>query len=152
MSFAVVKTGGKQYKASLGDVLEVEKLEGKAGDKVELASLAASGDIEGKTKVVAEIVSQKKAEKVLIFKKRRRKNSRRLNGHRQPLTELKIVEIGGDKLKEEKKAAPAKKAKVKEEPKAEKKETKKEVKKPAAKKPAAKKAPAKKAEAKKDGK
>ncbi|PIR31984.1 MAG: 50S ribosomal protein L21 [Alphaproteobacteria bacterium CG11_big_fil_rev_8_21_14_0_20_44_7] len=155
--FAVVKTGGKQYKANLGEVLEVEKLEGNPGDKIELSVLAAANDLEGKTKVVAEIIAQKKAPKVLIFKKRRRKNSQRKNGHRQQLTALRIVEIGDNKYKAEPKKAPAKaektenvekkaakpatekKAEKKSEDKAEKKPAAKKESKPAAKKPAAKK-------------
>lgn len=161
--FAVVKTGGKQYKTNLGDIIEVEKLAGEAGDKVELACLAASNDIEGKTKVVAEIIEQKKDDKVLIFKKRRRKNSQRLNGHRQRLTAIRIIEIGGEKAPAQKKA----KAETKAEPKKEAKKTEvKKESKPLAKeakssdkkagtekKPKAeKKAPAKKAATKKETK
>ena len=144
--YAIVKTGGKQYKVEEGDVLQVEKLEGKAGDKVSLDEvLSIGGDkpvigaplVKGAA-VEAEIVEQGKGDKVIIFKKKRRQNYRRKNGHRQPFTELKVIGISADG----KKAAPKKaaaKADVKEE-----KTT--EAKKPSAKKPTAKKAPAKKAE------
>ena len=143
--FAVVRTGGKQYKANLGEIFEVEKLEGEAGDKVELEVLASGTDLSGKTKVVAQIVKQKKGEKVLIFKKRRRKNSQRKNGHRQNLTVLQLLEIGSEKFTDIKKPAVTKaELKAKEAKSAVKAEVKAE--KPA--KPAAeKKAPAKKAAA-----
>jgi large subunit ribosomal protein L21 len=98
--FAVIRTGGKQYTVAKDDVILVEKLDGKAGDKVSIADvLALDGKfgaplISGAT-VSAEIVEQTKGEKVIIFKKRRRHNYRRKNGHRQHLTALKIVEIKG---------------------------------------------------------
>lgn len=150
--FAVVKTGGKQYKANLGDVLEIEKIAGEAGDKVELVVLAAANDLEGKTKVVAEILDQKKAPKVIIFKKRRRKNSQRKNGHRQRLTAVRIIEIGGEKYKPAaKKAAPKKEEAKVEAPsnKAKKDTAPKAEKKPAAQKKESKAAPKKEAAAKK---
>ena len=139
--FAVVKTGGKQYKVAQGDVITVEKLEGKAGDKVSLDEvLAIGGDkpqigaptISGAS-VAAEVVEQGKSDKVIVFKKKRRHNYRRKHGHRQQQTTLKITAInasGGAA-----KAAPKADAEKKEA--APKKET---TKKPAAKKPAAKKA------------
>jgi len=144
--FAVVRTGGKQYKANLGDIFEVEKLEGEAGDKIELEVLASGTDLSGKTKVVARIVSQKKGEKVLIFKKRRRKNSVRKNGHRQQLTVLQLVEIGTEKFTDIKKPAVTKaELKAKEAKKAPKAEVteKKAAAKPAAKKEVKAEAPAK---------
>ncbi|MDE3017172.1 MAG: 50S ribosomal protein L21 [Pseudomonadota bacterium] len=96
--FAVVRTGGKQYKVASGDVIAVEKLEGQAGDKVELGEVLMTGDRIGApllkgAKVLAEIVKQFRDDKVLIFKKRRRHNYRRKKGHRQYLTEIKITDI-----------------------------------------------------------
>jgi large subunit ribosomal protein L21 len=98
--FAVIRTGGKQYTVAANDVILVEKLEGKAGDKVSIGEvLAMDGKIGAPlvagASVAAEIVEQTRGEKVLIFKKRRRHNYRRKNGHRQHLTALKIVEIRG---------------------------------------------------------
>ena len=100
--FAVIKTGGKQYKVAAGDQIEVEKLDGEAGASLTFDSvLMVSGDdglkvgaplIEGAS-VVGEIVGQKRTRKIIIFKKRRRKSSRRRNGHRQPLTVVRITDI-----------------------------------------------------------
>jgi large subunit ribosomal protein L21 len=109
--FAVVRTGGKQYRVHPGDKIVVEKLDGNAGDKVTLGDVLLAGDggnlksTDGLT-VAAEIVAQAKGEKVTVFKKRRRHNYRRKKGHRQQHTILKIVAIGDHK--EQKKAAPAK--------------------------------------------
>jgi large subunit ribosomal protein L21 len=95
--FAVIRTGGKQYSVKSGDVISVEKLEGKAGDKVEIGDVLMSGTKLGKDasgfKVLAEIVRQFRDDKVIIFKKRRRHNYRRKKGHRQYLTEIKITDI-----------------------------------------------------------
>ena len=105
--FAVVRTGGKQYRVALGDKIVVEKLDGNAGDKVTLGNVLLAGDggnlksTNGLT-VAAEIVAQAKGEKVTVFKKRRRHNYRRKKGHRQQRTILKIVAIGDQK--EQKKA------------------------------------------------
>ena len=107
--FAVVRTGGKQYRVHPGDKIVVEKLDGNAGDKVTLGEVLLAGDggnlksTDGLT-VAAEIVAQAKGEKVTVFKKRRRHNYRRKKGHRQQHTILKIVAIGDHK--EQKKAAP----------------------------------------------
>lgn len=107
--FAVVRTGGKQYRVHPGDKIVVEKLEGNAGDKITLGDVLLAGDggslksTDGLT-VAAEIVAQAKADKVTVFKKRRRHNYRRKKGHRQQHTILKIVAIGDQK--ESKKAAP----------------------------------------------
>ena len=107
--FAIVRTGGKQYRVHPGDKIVVEKLDGNAGDKVTLGDVLFAGD-GGNTKstdgltVAAEIVAQAKGEKVTVFKKRRRHNYRRKKGHRQQHTILKIVAIGDHK--EQKKAAP----------------------------------------------
>ena len=108
--FAVVRTGGKQYRVHPGDKIVVEKIDGSAGDKVTLGDIVIAGDggnlksTDGLT-VAAEIVAQAKGEKVTVFKKRRRHNYRRKKGHRQQHTILKIVAIGDQK---EQKKAPAK--------------------------------------------
>jgi large subunit ribosomal protein L21 len=99
--YAVIKTGGKQYRVSEGSRLRVEKLPGAAGDKLELAEVLMLGGeklVVGKplvagAKVSAEIVAQGRDKKVIVFKIRRRKRYRRKNGHRQPFTELKITGI-----------------------------------------------------------
>ena len=107
--FAVVRTGGKQYRVAPGDKIVVEKLDGNAGDRVTLGEVLLAGEggnlksTDGLT-VAAEIVAQAKGEKVTVFKKRRRHNYRRKKGHRQQHTILKIVAIGDHK--EAKKAAP----------------------------------------------
>jgi large subunit ribosomal protein L21 len=99
--YAVIKTGGKQYRVSEGSRLRVEKLPGAAGDKVELSEVLMLGGeklVVGKpmvqgAKVNAEIVAQGRDKKVIVFKIRRRKRYRRKNGHRQPFTELKVTGI-----------------------------------------------------------
>ena len=109
--FAIVRTGGKQYRVAAGDKIVVEKIDGEAGASVTLGDVLLAGEggdltpTDGLT-VAAEIVAQAKADKVIVFKKRRRHNYRRRNGHRQQHTILKIVSIGGSS--EEKKAAPKK--------------------------------------------
>ena len=100
--YAVIKTGGKQYKVASGDVILVEKLDGEAGASVTLAEVLMIGDganitvgaptVKGAS-VAAEVVEQAKADKVIIFKKNRRHNYRRKRGHRQKLTALKITGI-----------------------------------------------------------
>ncbi len=100
--FAVLKTGGKQYKVSQGDVIQVEKLEGNVGDEVTLDQVLMIGEdekvdvgsplLEGSL-VIGEIIDQGKGKKIIVFKKRRRKNSRCKNGHRQFITHLKITKI-----------------------------------------------------------
>ena len=111
--FAIVRTGGKQYRVAPGDKIVVEKLAGETGDTINLTDvlLAGSGsDLMATAGLIvgAEIVAQAKSEKVTVFKKRRRHNYRRKAGHRQQLTILKIVSIGDKKAA--KKAAPAKEA------------------------------------------
>jgi large subunit ribosomal protein L21 len=107
--FAIVRTGGKQYRVAPGDKIVVEKLAGEAGDSVDLTDVLLAGEgsdlksTDGLT-VQAEIIAQAKADKVTVFKKRRRHNYRRKRGHRQQHTILKIVAIGGKKA--ERKAAP----------------------------------------------
>ena len=99
--YAIVSTGGKQYKVAQGDVIDVEKLDAQPGDKVELdvlmlndgaTSTVDSSALEGK-KVTAEVLDQFKGKKVIIFKFKKRKRYRRTRGHRQNLTKLKIVEL-----------------------------------------------------------
>jgi large subunit ribosomal protein L21 len=107
--FAVVRTGGKQYRVHPGDKIVVEKLDGNAGDQITLGDIVIAGDggdlksTDGLT-VAAEIIAQAKGEKVTVFKKRRRHNYRRKKGHRQQHTILKIVAIGDQK--EQKKTTP----------------------------------------------
>jgi large subunit ribosomal protein L21 len=102
--YAVIKTGGKQYRVAAGDKIQIEKLEGNPGDQVKFAEvlMIANGDainigaphVAGAT-VVGEIASQDRGPRVIIFKKRRRKHYRRRNGHRQDLTSVTIREILG---------------------------------------------------------
>jgi large subunit ribosomal protein L21 len=122
--FAIVRTGGKQYRVAAGDKIAVEKIDGEAGDTVSLGDILLAGD-GGETKsaeglvVSAEIIAQTRGEKVIVFKKRRRHNYRRRNGHRQSLTLLRILAVGDAKKAAPKKeaapkaeAAPAKEAKA----------------------------------------
>lgn len=102
--FAVIRTGGKQYKVAKDELLEVERVDAKAGDKIELPVLMIGGEggetkvgaplVDG-AKVKAEVVDLTRGPKLTIFKKRRRQNYRRKNGHRQDLMLVKIVEIAG---------------------------------------------------------
>jgi large subunit ribosomal protein L21 len=123
--FAVVRTGGKQYRVAPGDKIVVEKLDGNAGDKITLGEVLLAGEgsdlksTDGLT-VAAEIVAQAKADKVTVFKKRRRHNYRRKKGHRQQHTILKIVAIGDQK---EQKASAPKAAKADKAPKPEQSDT-----------------------------
>ncbi|MEK6608784.1 MAG: 50S ribosomal protein L21 [Myxococcota bacterium] len=101
--FAVVRTGGKQYRVTDGETLRVEKLPGEVGEKVELSDilLVAAGEADVRigrplvagARVTAEIVEQGRARKVLIFKYKRRKRYRRKRGHRQSFTAIKITSI-----------------------------------------------------------
>ena len=135
--YAVMKTGGKQYRVVTDDILEIEKVAGEAGETVSFGDvLMIGGDgaptvgspmIDGAS-VSAEVIEQKRGRKIIVFKKKRRKNYRRKNGHRQELTKIKILEVLGKGEKASKKATA----------------------KPAAKKDAAPKAAAKKDSAKKD--
>jgi large subunit ribosomal protein L21 len=98
--FAIVRTGGKQYRVAAGDKIVVDRMDGDAGASVALDVLLAGEGSElkaaGAVSVAAEIVAQAKGEKVIVFKKRRRHNYRRRNGHRQQHTILRIVSIGGE--------------------------------------------------------
>jgi large subunit ribosomal protein L21 len=102
MKYAVIRTGGKQYRVSEGDLVKIEKLEGAVGEKVTLADvLFIGGNDEVKigsplvpnARVTGEIVNQARAKKVLVFKKKRRKSYSRQHGHRQYQTTLKITAI-----------------------------------------------------------
>gem|GEM_PF-266261 len=102
--FAVVKTGGKQYKVAQGDIIQVEKLAAEAGKTVELTEvlMVCEGDkvstgmpVLAGAKVTAEVVEQKRSGKLIVFKKKRRQNYRRRNTHRQHYTVLKIKAIQG---------------------------------------------------------
>jgi large subunit ribosomal protein L21 len=121
--YAVIKTGGKQYRVAANDLIQIEKLEGAAGDTVvfeEVLMVANGGAVDigapfvSGASVAGEIAAQERGEKIVIFKKRRRKHYRRKNGHRQLLTSVKIVEIltGGAKATI-KKAEPKPKAEAK---------------------------------------
>ena len=169
--FAVIKTGGKQYKVAKDDTIVVETIGGAPGSTVEINDVLMIGggkepqlDALDKAAVFAEVVEQTKAPKVIVFKKKRRKNYRRKAGHRQNLTLLRITGISATGTRPARAAAKAKKApsmpeaqkKAKGAPKkpAPKKPAAKKPapKKPAAKKPAAKKPAAKKPAAKKKSK
>jgi len=101
--FAVIKTGGKQYKVAKNDIISVEKLLGEPGDKLELNEVLMLGEdgkapkigspLIEKARIVAEILEQSKDDKIIVFKKKRRHNYRRKRGHRQNLTVLKVLEV-----------------------------------------------------------
>ncbi|WND01453.1 50S ribosomal protein L21 [Temperatibacter marinus] len=100
--FAIVKTGGKQYRVNEGDVLKVEKLEGDNGSSITFKDILMVGDESGVkvgsplvkgAKVTAEILDQIKGDKVTVFKKKRRHNYRRKKGHRQLITVLRVTKI-----------------------------------------------------------
>lgn len=102
--YAVIKTGGKQYRVTEGDVVNVEKLAGEPGAKIEIEEVLAVGEGEGikigtpvvaGARVVAEILAQDKGKKVIIYKKKRRKGYDKRTGHRQLFTSIKIQEIKG---------------------------------------------------------
>tara|TARA_B100000401_G_scaffold288171_1_gene197154 strand:+ start:426 stop:818 length:393 start_codon:yes stop_codon:yes gene_type:complete len=130
MSFAVIKTGGKQYKVKASDLLKIERLkDSKAEAKIEFNEILAYGDdknmeigspfVKG-AKVEAEIVKNSKNRTILIFKKRRRQNSRRKNGHRQQYSLIKINKIfdkDGTLLSETKKVEKKEVKKIKQESK-----------------------------------
>ena len=157
--FAVIRTGGKQYRVAPNDIIEIEKIAGNPGDIVELGEVLLLGGADGGPKagapliagaaVAAEVVEQGRGEKIIVFKKKRRKGYRRTKGHRQLLTTIRITEILTDGKKPSKQ--PAKPEAKKAEKPAEAKSEKKAEAKPAAKKaaPKAEKPKAKKSEAKK---
>lgn len=164
--YAIVKTGGKQYKVSPGDKISIEKLDAEPGQTVELSAICiVDGDkVEADpakaaaTKVVATVLEQYRGEKQLVFKFKKRKNYKKLRGHRQSLTRVHIDSVGSEKAAAPKKAAAKKTAAKTDEAAAEKKpaakketaakaSTAKAAEKKTAAKPAAKKTTAKKADA-----
>lgn len=153
--FAVIKTGGKQYRVTADDILKVEKVEAEAGDTITFDDVLMVGNDKDVTvgapmvdgaSVAAEVIEQGRTRKIIIFKKRRRQNSRRRNGHRQMLTTVRITDILTDGAKPAKKAAPKKAAAKAEKPAEAKAEAPKEEKPKAEKPKAAKKEEAKAAE------
>ena len=105
MAYAVIRTGGKQYRVTPGEVLKIEKLEAESGATVELADVLLTGADDGGVRigtpllsgvsVTAKILEQGMAKNILVFKKRRRKRERRRYGHRQPQTTIQILSIQG---------------------------------------------------------
>ncbi len=101
--YAVIQTGGKQYRVAEGDTIRVEKLDGEVGSKVEFTDILMVGGekvevgkphVDGAS-VTAEIVAQDLAKKIIVFKMKRRKGYRNRRGHRQPYTELRIESVKG---------------------------------------------------------
>ncbi len=100
--YAIIKTGGKQYRVAAGDMLDIEKLDAEVGATVELPAICvidgekveANPEKAAATKVVASVVDQFRDKKVLVFKFKKRKNYKKLRGHRQYLTRVKIESIG----------------------------------------------------------
>ena len=101
--YAVIQTGGKQYRVAEGDTIRVEKLDGEVGSKIEFTDVLMVGGEEvavgkphvGGAKVTAEIIGQDLAKKIIVFKMKRRKGYRNRRGHRQPYTELRIESVKG---------------------------------------------------------
>ncbi|MCX8073109.1 MAG: 50S ribosomal protein L21 [Candidatus Binatia bacterium] len=102
MEYAVIRTGGKQYRVTPGEVLRIEKVEAEPGSSIEFSEVLVASDASGLkvgqpmvpgAKVIARVVRQGKAKKILVFKKKRRKNYRRRYGHRQPFTEIRVTSI-----------------------------------------------------------
>ncbi len=127
--YAVIKTGGKQYRVQENDTLEIERLAGDAGDIIAFTDVLMVGSeagvevgtplVDGAT-VAAELIEQTRGKKIIVFKKKRRKGYRRRNGHRQDLTKVTITEILTGGKKPAKKAAPKKQAKAEDKPAAKK--------------------------------
>ena len=102
MSYAIIRTGGKQYRVAPGDVVRIERLDGAVGAAIEFGEVLLTADdgavrvgtplVEG-VRVRGEIVAQGRARKILVFKKKRRKNYRRRRGHRQAITTVRVTEI-----------------------------------------------------------
>ena len=99
--FAVVRTGGKQYRVAAGDKIVVEKIDGEAGAQITLGDVLFTSTGDAALTVAAEIIAQAKADKVIVFKKKRRHNYRRKNGHRQQHTILKILAVGDERHDEQ---------------------------------------------------
>ena len=162
--FAVIKTGGKQYRVAADDVLKVEKVKGEPGEIVQFGDVlvVGGGDVKlgeptvSGASVAAEVLEQGRGPKVIAFKKRRRKNSRRKRGHRQEFTLIRITEILTDGAKPTKTARPKPERKPPPPPEADTESDEDEAKPSKAKsnasKPKAAKKPAKKAESPKKAK
>jgi len=146
--FAVIKAGGKQYRVAAEDIIRIDRVDGEPGQIVEFGEvLVLGGDtpqlgtptISGAT-VAGEVLQHTRGDKVIAFKKRRRKNSRRKRGYRHDFSVIRITEIltGGAKPSKEAKPRPKREPKPKAEGEAQAKPAKAKAKKPAAKKPAAK--------------
>ena len=114
--YAIFENGSKQYKAAVGDLIKVEKLNAKVGDTVEFPVILTADEkdiqtgkeVEG-VKVKAEVVLQGKDKKIIVFKYKPKKNERKKQGHRQPYTQIKVTAIGAGEAKKPAKKAPAKK-------------------------------------------
>lgn len=115
--FAIIKTGGKQYKVAPNDIIKVEKLAGASGDRIEFTDILMMGKgdsinigtpLIANAKVFGTVVDQKRDDKVIIFKKKRRHNYRRKNGHRQYVTFVQITDISPDGHAPKAKASPVK--------------------------------------------
>lgn len=114
--YAIIKSGGKQYRVEQDATVLVDKLDGNAGDKIELSDVLLFSDgkdvklgaplVDG-VKISAEIVSQVRGDKIIVFKKKRRQNYRRKNGHRQEMTQIRILSLGGASAKKAKKSETA---------------------------------------------
>ncbi|MEN2495118.1 MAG: 50S ribosomal protein L21 [Hyphomicrobiaceae bacterium hypho_1] len=100
--YAVIKTGGKQYRVATNDMLDIERIDSQTGSKIEFSDvlmLASGEDVKLGTpvvfgaKVIAEVLNQTRGPKIIAFKKRRRQSSRRRKGHRQKMTTIRITEI-----------------------------------------------------------
>jgi large subunit ribosomal protein L21 len=117
--YAVIRAGGKQYRVAPDDVLDIDRVSGEPGDTLEFGDVLLLGGGDGEPQigaplvsgatVAAELVEHRRGEKIIVFKKRRRQNSRRKNGHRQDLTTIRITQIlsDGEKPKKQAKAKPA---------------------------------------------
>jgi large subunit ribosomal protein L21 len=117
--YAVIRAGGKQYRVAPDDVLDIDRVSGEPGDTLEFGDVLLLGGGDGEPQigaplvsgatVAAELVEHRRGEKIIVFKKRRRQNSRRKNGHRQDLTTIRITQIlsDGEKPKKQAKVKPA---------------------------------------------
>lgn len=115
--FAIIKTGGKQYKVAANDIIKIEKLSGASGDTIEFSDVLMLGQggsvkvgvpLVANAKVYGTVLDQIRDDKVIIFKKKRRHNYRRKNGHRQYLTVVRITDVLGEGTAPKVKAAPPK--------------------------------------------
>ncbi|MGI5880302.1 MAG: 50S ribosomal protein L21 [Syntrophomonadaceae bacterium] len=102
--YAVIKTGGKQYKVNEGSILKVEKLEAQPGDRIKLDQVLMIGDDAGvkigdplvaNASVTVEVLEQGRAKKIIVYKYKKRKNYHKKQGHRQPFTKIKVEKIEG---------------------------------------------------------